>query len=678
METRSGRTRQSIVEPSPPRTRKGISPTRSPARNRKSSPAARSTQKSPARKSPSRKPAPKYPARKSPSRSVKETKELKETKDVKENITKSPSKRPTLKKEVEVKLRDVSANIELLRSTRIRQSDFYSISDFSLPKTDFLKTDLKSEGLNGIEELETRDTLDDRIMTSLRNRRTVEETAPRRSSRLKDVGDSISDSIRRSFTKSPSKSVSKSISQSLCSYSDEEDEMLLNERSKSQSVTRKLATPLPSLTSQFGNRFEFAGRAGATALYTLIPLTVFYILMSCSKACSYKTLKDLLLYKSMSIWFNVQSTVFIVSNLLIQAIFLSIPVFGTKEVDDRGRKCYFNALFSSFCTLNVLFGLDYYGILKNDSSLNSYLPMATVSYILAVILSLIMFLKSRKVDDNDLNPYGNSGYALYDFFIGREIQAVLLGVNVKLWIARVSNISTLFFSVLIFKHGIILQEKEIINNISLDELKNVLNKVQFKPTILVYSMMQIIYALYFIMREKKVVATFYWHSEGLGYLQIVSSALYPFFFTTISKYVADADIKMTTNALIAASTLFLLGVSIMVISNTIKYEFRKNPLQPSLMYLDSMPTFHGKKLLVSNLWGIVRHPNYAGDILIHAALAIPGILSRQLIAAAPALITIVVLLHRCWRDHNRCRRRYGAAWQRYCKRVPSVIIPKIL
>lgn len=89
-----------------------------------------------------------------------------------------------------------------------------------------------------------------------------------------------------------------------------------------------------------------------------------------------------------------------------------------------------------------------------------------------------------------------------------------------------------------------------------------------------------------------------------------------------------------------------------------------------------MPTFHGKKLLVSGLWGMVRHPNYTGDILIHSALAVPGLMTHSL-AAVPALLTIVVLLHRAWRDHNRCKRRYGAAWKRYCIRVPSVFIPKV-
>lgn len=85
------------------------------------------------------------------------------------------------------------------------------------------------------------------------------------------------------------------------------------------------------------------------------------------------------------------------------------------------------------------------------------------------------------------------------------------------------------------------------------------------------------------MGEKKIVSTFYWNSEGLGYLQIVSSALYPFYFTSISKYIVDADLILTPNILVAASAIFLLGFFIMFASNYIKYEFRNNPLRSSLM-----------------------------------------------------------------------------------------------
>lgn len=106
--------------------------------------------------------------------------------------------------------------------------------------------------------------------------------------------------------------------------------------------------------------------------------------------------------------------------------------------------------------------------------------------------------------------------------------------------------------------------------------------MQLKPTIIIFSVMQIVYILNFVMKEYKITATFYWQSEGVGYLQTVSSALYPFYFTTVSKHVADTDLVLSTNTLISACVLFALGFFIMLVSNNIKYEFRKDPLHYSL------------------------------------------------------------------------------------------------
>lgn len=139
----------------------------------------------------------------------------------------------------------------------------------------------------------------------------------------------------------------------------------------------------------------------------------------------------------------------------------------------------------------------------------------------------------------------------------------------------------LIFLSLIFTHGLQIKLSEK-NDLSSENLKQLLSNVELKPTIIIFSLMQIVYILNFIMREYRIAATFYWQSEGVGYLQTVSSALYPFYFTTISKHVADTELILSTNTLISASVLFVLGFLIMLVSNNIKYEFRKNPLHLSL------------------------------------------------------------------------------------------------
>ncbi|XP_028171007.1 delta(14)-sterol reductase [Ostrinia furnacalis] len=676
MSTRSGRVRTSAIETSPIRTRKGVSPPRSPARTRKTSPAskssparkssppARSSRKSPSRKSPSRKPASKFPARKSPSRTTKETAET--------ASQKSPTKRPAIKTDtnVSVKLEDLSSKLEIFRSTRSKRTE-YSIKD------------VISSTSNDLPELEKVNGVDSNDLFGLRNRKSVEEVPPRRSSRLKEVMDNVPD-IRRSLSKSISKSVSKSISQSLDTYSDEEisEEELFKDKIKP--VTRKLATPLRGSESklvQMGSRWEFGGRVGSALLIILIPLVVFAILISCKKSCSLKTILNINKHKSIGQWLTVHAGIFSLCQYLVQAIFAIVPLFGTKadRLDETGNKYCFNAFFASVFTVNALYLLDFFEMYDKEALLNEYLQLAVVSYIFAVLLSLLLYVKSRNIDSTELNLYGSTGYKLYDFFMGREIHPFIKKLDVKVWISRVSNINSLILTALIFKQGLQYEYTKVEDqNLSIDSLKVMLQNMQTKPTILVFSLMQLTYILNFVMKEHKVTTTFFWQSEGVGYLQVVSSALYPFYFTSISKFVADTQLSLSTNILISASVLYVLGFFIMLISNNIKHEFRTNPLQPSMANLDSMPTFHGKKLLVSRLWGLLRHPNYAGDILIHLALATPGVVSENYVAAAPALLTILVLLHRAWRDHARCGRRYGAAWNRYCKRVPSLIIPKVL
>ncbi|CAK1555421.1 unnamed protein product [Leptosia nina] len=646
MSTRSGRVRASIADSSPSRRRK-VSPSRSPARNRKSSRERTATRQSPSRKSPSRKSISKYPARKSPFRAVKEKED---------SLPKSPAKRPAINTNPAIKLDDFK--FEIYRGTRSKRTEYY----------------VKDVASKAVEEVNGFDSTDSSEY-SLRNRRSV-DAQKRPHSVLQTENAPVT---HRSISKSLSKSVSKSISKSIDAYSD--DEYSMPSREKSISVVRKLSTPVPSSGSlgKISNKFEFGGQLGSACLILCIPFAALAILLTCTYSCSYKVLLDLSQIKSIYIW-SFTSFILVMCHYLLQAIILTLPVLGTKQVDESGKKYCFNAFFSCIVTLIFVYSLDYFRIFDSNTILESYFQMAIISYIIAVAFSLIFYIKSRKTNENDLNPYGNTGYKLYDFFMGREINPQIKKFSLKLWTYRICNVGTLILLLLLFKHSFYMKEQDI-DSINFENYKELISKVQLRSTTLVVTLMQIIYTLHFIVKEYKVIHTFYWQCEGLGYMQLTASALYPYYFTTISKYVVDSKLSLGFNALIAASFLFIVGFIILLTSNNIKYEFRKNPLQPGIVHLDSMPTFHGKKLLVSNLWGFVRHPNYLGDILIHLALALPGALSLHedhvATAVLPALLPIFMLIHRAWRDHCRCQRRYGAAWQRYCKRVPSIILPKI-
>ncbi|KAK7687899.1 hypothetical protein QCA50_009118 [Cerrena zonata] len=87
-------------------------------------------------------------------------------------------------------------------------------------------------------------------------------------------------------------------------------------------------------------------------------------------------------------------------------------------------------------------------------------------------------------------------------------------------------------------------------------------------------------------------------------------------------------------------------------------------------------TAHGNRLLIDGWWAWSRKPNYVADwtmsftwgLCIGAATPIPYFYS---------VFFIVVLIHRCGRDFERCAVKYGKDWERYCEIVPYKFIPYV-
>ncbi|CAE7112389.1 unnamed protein product [Rhizoctonia solani] len=92
------------------------------------------------------------------------------------------------------------------------------------------------------------------------------------------------------------------------------------------------------------------------------------------------------------------------------------------------------------------------------------------------------------------------------------------------------------------------------------------------------------------------------------------------------------------------------------------------------------PTFiettHGNKLLTSGWWAYARKPNYTADWI----QALTWSLSTGFASPIPYFYPVfffVVLVHRCTRDFERCSRKYGKDWDRYCELVRWKFIPGV-
>jgi protein-S-isoprenylcysteine O-methyltransferase Ste14 len=88
------------------------------------------------------------------------------------------------------------------------------------------------------------------------------------------------------------------------------------------------------------------------------------------------------------------------------------------------------------------------------------------------------------------------------------------------------------------------------------------------------------------------------------------------------------------------------------------------------------PRTIGGRILCSGYWGLSRHINYLGEILMALALAFASDYTSLLPYLYP-LYYVGLMIQRQRVDDDICSQKYGQLWQQYCTQVPWRIIPYI-
>jgi len=154
---------------------------------------------------------------------------------------------------------------------------------------------------------------------------------------------------------------------------------------------------------------------------------------------------------------------------------------------------------------------------------------------------------------------------------------------------------------------------------------------------------------------------------------------YPFFYGVGLWSVADLPNPHPPTALLwAAALLFFAGWSLARGANMQKYLFKRDPHARFLGLIAPQVVRDGNRaLLVSGFWGLSRHINYLGEILMATGLTLalgrPEVFSTWLYP----LYYVALLVPRQLDDDRRCAAKYGALWTAYVQRVPYRIVPGI-
>nr|CAH7755266.1 unnamed protein product [Callosobruchus chinensis] len=419
---------------------------------------------------------------------------------------------------------------------------------------------------------------------------------------------------------------------------------------------------------------EFGGVLGSALATLMIPASVVGLFVWCAEdKCQFTGIPNLQKYKQLSTYFDLKSALGMMAYYTILALLTALPFGGRKvaaQPSKQGKFVYvMNGLFSAFVIFSICAGLEFYRIPIADYIIRHLFQLLISSICFAAILSILFYVRSFYVPLSTLNSFAVGRNKFYAFFVGREVNPRLYGVvDLKIMFFRAFLIgAALIDFVYLYKS---LDLSVVRNSTSEFDPK----KLVQQPTLMVYVMLHFMYLIDPLIWESGWTTQFAAQQEGLGYLLTMIYATAPFLYGTIVKHIAEHGVQLEVWKLVVLTLTFVVGSVVYRGSNNQKDSFRKNPYNPALSHLDTIPTSQGKKLLASGFWGFVRHPNYLGDILIHLSW-LPFVL-----CAPPALVilqTVVLLVYRAYRDNTRCRIKYGAGWDRYCQRVRYAIVPKV-
>lgn len=81
-------------------------------------------------------------------------------------------------------------------------------------------------------------------------------------------------------------------------------------------------------------------------------------------------------------------------------------------------------------------------------------------------------------------------------------------------------------------------------------------------------------------------------------------------------------------------------------------------------------------LLASGWWGIARHLNYVWEITLALSWCLPSG-TQSILGYVYVIFLTVLLVDRAYRDEIRCKEKYGAAYDEYCRLVPYKMLPHV-
>lgn len=429
-------------------------------------------------------------------------------------------------------------------------------------------------------------------------------------------------------------------------------------------------------TSIVKAEYEFGGPIGAYATMLSLPCVIYFLYYACGKNFAVPGLdlrslskmklpevQDLISMRALAMcagWFGFQVLLEkILPGKVVEGVDLA-PAGGKGKLKYKmnGHLAFWTSLAMAAAfrgKLSVLY--------------DEYPALAGASIALSSCLSAFLYAKSFSPGAL-LAKGGDSGNAVYDFFIGRELNPRIGSFDLK----QFCELRPGLIGWVILNLGMAAKQYQIKGAVS--------------NSMILVNLFQGLYVWDALYQEQAILSTMDITTDGFGFmLSFGDLAWVPFTYGLQARYLVDHDPNLTDWGLAAIACLGLGGYAIFRASNAQKDQFRRDPSHPSVKHLEvlevkNLQTKQPSKLLVSGWWGMARKINYTGDWLMALAWSLATGLPRKgkgsIVTYFYPIYFAILLIHRAGRDDHFCSLKYGEDWKEYKKRVPYIFVPFLI
>jgi 7-dehydrocholesterol reductase len=458
-------------------------------------------------------------------------------------------------------------------------------------------------------------------------------------------------------------------------------------RTSSRSRTAKPDTDKNPAWGRTGKELSTMTILGVSTLFAICPLMVVYFWMACDQyGCSLWTPIDMVMRKGMTsvvlktvFWDHlpiptVKATQIFIGWMVTQALMYAFlpakTAFGQLTPAGYMLPYKVNGLFAWVLTHALfVYGSFYAGWFKASIVVENWAGLLVCANVYGYALTAFAYIKSLYFPSHT-EDRKFSGSFVYDMFMGVEFNP-RFG---ELWDFKLfHNGRPGILAWTLINLSFAAAQYETIGYVT--------------NSMLLVNWFHFCYVIDFFINEDWYVRTVDIAHDHFGfYLAWGDMVWLPWMYTLQTHYLLRNPVVLPTWAAISVFAIGMFGYYIFRAVNHQKDMVRRTDGKCEIWgkparfirakYYTSDGKEHSSVLLASGWWGLARHFNYTGDLVLSFAMcAACGF--QHLLPWFYVIYMTILLVQRIQRDHARCAGKYGKYWEEYQKLVPYNLIPYI-